>query len=672
VKKRVTGGTPEANVEKTPEKSDCEKSVSDKLDSEKLDTEKSDSETDIKKSVVLIKKRVMGGTPEANVKKNPEKSDSGKSDSGKTDSGKTDSGKTDSGKTDKVLLKKRVEGRTLEVPKAKRVKKMPVQSEVENDAPENNTNIDKIKNLNREVVLNDYKTKETINLEGFLNGNVNNGSEYIYENQKADAEKIIEKFKNSEIRVVSILKKTKVGMDGLMIEIAKLITTDPDNDFVISRNNVFFLTGMSNVMWETQFAEKVPQCFVKNIFHHGKFNLLKEKLSSTNIENSLFIIDEIDSGDKEGQQLHTILESKNMMDMKVLDEKNIRLIFVSATMINELKNLADWGSKHYTHKMTIPSTYIGHRDFLEKGIIEEFFAVDNKESALRWVDDDIREKYGEDYRVHIIRIDDSNMKYVKLACEYRDIEFVQHNCESRIQNSILDKIFTDENPRRHVVLAIKGFYRRANLIPNKWKLRIGATHERYTTSCDTNVQVQGLPGRMSGYWRNEIENGHITGPYRTSVDAIEQYENFYESPFDTCLHYDTSYQSKNTFLKVGNMKNIKRTRQFGTPLIIPITDNRIIDVKTEVVKLRYIKEMLQKINNVATFINNENTKFMKLNIPKTDTDYKELVSNMIDAESNQLPGEFACPVSRSDYWQVTLDRQNKNIIILTSTFPIST
>ena len=65
-------------------------------------------------------------------------------------------------------------------------------------------------------------------------------------------------------------------------------------------------------------------------------------------------------------------------------------------------------------------------------------------------------------------------------------------------------------------------------VPNEWKLKIGATHERYSKNYDTNVQVQGLPGRMSGYWKDIILNGHKTGPHRTSIQAIKEYEEFYE------------------------------------------------------------------------------------------------------------------------------------------------
>ena len=88
-------------------------------------------------------------------------------------------------------------------------------------------------NLNREIVINDYQSATKKNKELFLNGNVKATSEYIYDNQKFDAVSIISTFYETSIRVISIVKRTKVGMDGLMIEIAKNITTHPDNNFLI-------------------------------------------------------------------------------------------------------------------------------------------------------------------------------------------------------------------------------------------------------------------------------------------------------------------------------------------------------------------------------------------------------------------------------------------------------
>ena len=110
-----------------------------------------------------------------------------------------------------------------------------------------------------------------------------------------------------------------------------------------------------------------------------------------------------------------------------------------------------------------------------------------------------------------------------------NIDFKNHTSDDRISYEELSDIFN--NISNHLVIAVKGFYRRANLIPNEWKKKIGATHERYVKKYDTNVQVQGLPGRMSGYWKQELLNGHKTGPHRTSIDAINEYEEFYKNPF---------------------------------------------------------------------------------------------------------------------------------------------
>jgi len=50
---------------------------------------------------------------------------------------------------------------------------------------------------------------------------------------------------------------------------------------------------------------------------------------------------------------------------------------------------------------------------------------------------------------------------------------------------------------------------------------------------------------MTGYWRSEIEGGHKTGPHRTSLKAIKEYEKTYLDPFGL-----NSYQT-NGFKKKG-------------------------------------------------------------------------------------------------------------------------
>jgi hypothetical protein len=374
----------------------------------------------------------------------------------------------------------------------------------------------------REEVWAHFIAAETTNHRKFLKGDSSATSEYIYENQKKDSQKIITEFKNGK-RVVSVQKRTKVGADGLMICVAVDMGMENGNLFT-DPENVRIITGMSNCEWEKGMIEKCPMCYKDKIFHHGQL----PKANLKNLKNALIIIDEIDSGDKENQILHQTLKDSGVLDVKFMTDNNIRFIFISATIIRELHELYRWGNLHESITMSIPSSYIGHGDFLRMGIIQEFFPMNSRINAEKWIDEDIL-TYGTDFRVHIARTTDRYVGNIQDACIKKGIQFMNHNAFERLGTCELQKIF-EEPLVNHVVICVKGFYRRANLIPNKWKLRIGATHELYTKTVDNNVQIQGLPGRMSGYWREIIESGHKTGPYRTSIDAVIEYENAYIDP----------------------------------------------------------------------------------------------------------------------------------------------
>ena len=428
----------------------------------------------------------------------------------------------------------------------------------------------------REDVLQSYKSAKATNYRLFKEGDDTATSEYIYLNQMEDAFNIVNMFYQKKCRVISIQKKTKVGADGLMIEIAKLLTTHIDDEFVVNPNNVRILTGMSNAGWEKDMICKAPSCFKEKIFHHGKLKQSKKDLQ--NISNSLIIIDEIDTGDKEKQVLHTLLKDSGILDVKHMEKHNNLFVFISATMIKELYDLYSWGELHELYKMTIPASYIGHKDFLEKKIIKEFYSLNKKETADKWVREDIIENYGDDYRVHIVRVNENNVGMVQDACIRNGVLFKNHTSKDRLSSEEISSLFK-EPLKQHIVLGIKGLFRRANLIPNSWKLRIGATHELWTKTIDNNVQIQGLPGRMSGYWRDVIEGGHKTGPYRTSIKAIEEYENAYENPFGANDYQCAGFKKKKgkVFAKPTMLtaKNIPNLNPVNFPVVEDKTDEKL-------------------------------------------------------------------------------------------------
>lgn len=384
---------------------------------------------------------------------------------------------------------------------------------------------------NVNYILSSYDSAVRKNQLAFVNDKPNATSEYIYKNQKEDAMNVLRLFYGTNTRVVSILKRTKLGMDGLMIQCGYIFGTHNDEDFAVKPGNILFLTGMSNKDWESDFEDKMPDCFKGNVFHHGQLQQIEDRLLV--IRDSLIIIDEIDTGDKEDQKLHKILKRTGLSNFNDLQTRNIRFIFVSATIKNELEELWKWGSYHSSYSMTIPETYIGHKEFLEMGIIQEYYEINSSTLADKWIIEDIIENYGDDFRIHIIRTDAQNVSYIEESCLRNGVLFKNHTSIERINIEDLQHMIYEQSKRTHIVIAVKGLYRRANLFHDAFKMKIGAIHERFSKAPNMNVQVQGLTGRMCGYHKKKMnEMNHRTGPYRTSVECIIEYEAFMANPTD--------------------------------------------------------------------------------------------------------------------------------------------
>ena len=423
---------------------------------------------------------------------------------------------------------------------------------------------------NRNLVRFAYQLAEQENDNDWKRGKSYATEKYIYPNQKSDAIHIVNKLKHK--CMVNIIKRTKVGADGLMIEIAKELTTYPKDEYCIPPEHIFFITGMSNKKWEIDFKRKVPFCFQSNIFHHGQLSKLKSKLQV--LYNACIFIDEIDCGDGLFQSLHKLLESNNLLNIDFIIKNKIKFVLISATMSNELREFKKWDKMYWDYyRMTIPDNYIGHRDFLRLGIIQPYYALNTEENIDKWICEDILERYTSDYRIHLVRTCKTFSYKLEQKCKEHGILFKNHTHEERISDQEMDYLVTHLS--NHLVIAIKGFYRRSNLIPNSYKLKIGCCIERYAQYPDMNVMVQGLTGRMSGYWKSCIENGHKTGPYRVDIESIEKYEDWYSNPFD--------YEEKNS--KYSHRSN------FISPLVFQGSINTKSTIT--IVKKRSFEEIKQ-------------------------------------------------------------------------------
>lgn len=544
-----------------------------------------------------------------------------------------------------------------------------------------------IRQDNCDLVYHSYMTSMAENKTLYRNKDPKGTKEYIFNNQKEDSMNIVNTFITTNIRAQSVVKRTKLGMDGLMIQLMYEFGTHPDVNFAIEPKNILILTAMSNKAWETDLKEKMPNCFRNNVFHHGQLHDkdLFRRLSV--IENGLIIVDEIDTGDKEDQVLHKLLRDCDLLDIKSMISRNMRFVFVSATMVNELKELEKWGDKHSTYYMTIPDAYIGHKEFLDRGIIQEFYEIKSDASADLWVNTDIIGNYGDDYRIHIIRTDVKNVKYIESSCARHQIVFKNHTSTDRLKSSDITEMINDKR-KHHIVIAVKGLYRRANLFPEAFKMRIGAVHERCSKKPDTSVQIQGLTGRMCGYHKEKIiTDGYKTGPYRTSVKCIRQYEEFIRNPLS-----DSRYDSNGSnalFLEPRFIDNLEYTEPTIAPKVelgsgmIPIIvqcdiesadDLQIFEIKDVKIrrnmiiqKVESIKSTNEKYSQLATFIANndcvQTTKPQVDDYGKKQSSYTRHITDVVSASENNR--KFSVDVKLADKtknnWQVFIDSKHHRL-----------
>jgi hypothetical protein len=372
-----------------------------------------------------------------------------------------------------------------------------------------------------------------------------------------------------------------------------------------------------------------------------------------------------------------------------------------------MSELCKWGDKHQTYFMTIPKTYVGHKDFLEMGIIQPYYKIDSVEPAEKWIKEDIIDNYGSDYRVHIIRSSKKKVHYIECACARLNIDFRNHTSTDRISEDQLIDIFENTPLTNHLVIIIKGFWRRAQLIKNKWKLKIGATHEMYGLSADENVQVQGLPGRMTGYWRIVLidDNGNRTefktGPYRTCVDSIISYEESYEIMSNGGSVEPTENYKKMSFLQPKNIKNLvpvetthekninmekaekeakkaenqakkaekqsnkQREDEFKRiPIVIEgLTDD---DIEKLINKKEKISHLYTKINDQKLKDFLRKTDNIQFTAPKVDNSYKKHITDLVNAKMNST--KFILDLKKDakevNSWQAFVDTRQNRVCIL--------
>lgn len=385
--------------------------------------------------------------------------------------------------------------------------------------------------LNRSI-LEEYNAYENTTLQTF-------------KNSEKKAKEIIKHFENLECLAMFVFALTQSGKTGLMRALIKIWCQITEGPLLINaRENIYLITGMSSINWMKQMKERFPTLLEKNIYHRGQ---LKGKKNKDGVEkftksikgkkNCLILIDEVQLAAGEKQTVAKAFKEIGIFEPAYCFENDIKIVEVSATPDGVGMDLANtWPNDNYKFMMMEPGPgHTSQRDYyktLKKKKARLFqcknFVNRKKKRGEVVYDDEESEKNIREYkqtityhfpnepRYHLYRQvkkkEDAekeleNMK--KYGFPESEFDYVEYNTKTKKKDWGIgvgtdeadDKVNINDDllkhkPKKHKIILIKDMLNASDTIHKEY---IGSAYERWTKKTNDTLQIQGFPGRLSGY-----------------------------------------------------------------------------------------------------------------------------------------------------------------------------
>ena len=365
------------------------------------------------------------------------------------------------------------------------------------------------------------------------------GKEFIYPNQQDAANKCIEAYKNGAI-AVCLIAQPGTGKTGTAQAVMIHMATNPNDDEIVYTENIIICTGMSDNDWETQFKNSVLPAFGENIFHRQNLVKQKQKEKLQSLENGFLVPDEchIASGSK--MSIAKTLKEAGILNLNVLEIKNIKILDISATPDAVLHDYTKWGPKCAIIKIQPGPLYKGFEVMLkEERIIDspKLEEIDDYYNLLKFLDERYKNTSKKYFPFRLL--DPVKINILGSVCDRDELDwcYINHNSEERIDE--IDSIMANP-PTKHTIIFIKGFWRASKRISMK---HIGATYEQIPKQRDVSVTAQALTARFCDNY--EYSGDHLDINLRPlhycDKGAIEQYVEWFNNDCDFSM---STYKSQ--------------------------------------------------------------------------------------------------------------------------------
>jgi len=446
--------------------------------------------------------------------------------------------------------------------------------------------------------------------------------------------------------------------------------TNLSNNKMYFPEDIFIISGMSDIDWEKQTKNDMLDSIKNNVYHLGKIGTFNNIISNKRNTKILIIVDECQVATSKGQQIDCIIKEIE----KNAEEKNVEIkyLVVSATPSVIYYDLSTWGNKHDLVMLEPPEKYVSFKTIIDEKRIFEADVLNeeylNKNFLPLLKDHFTTPKY------HIIRSSEKKRTGLVEWCKKNNFLCRSFDAKHRSSNTSINENPMLEEPIKHTFIIIKNFWRAGKRIKDK---HIGIVYE-YNNSIDINITAQGLIARFCGNDKQSKQTFNNMAPiFFGNIETLEEYMDFIKVK---CNFNFANYTSAK--LKISEGELIRRTASMITsigknsikigyskkdyidiPIVFDITDeqynNMSTDNNTNSKTLSCILSIVKKINVklhgiISQYKNTKNT------IPDSESNYKR---HIVDTKNCMMRGDVCkTDIKKEDQynnvWTAFIDRKS--------------
>jgi hypothetical protein len=339
--------------------------------------------------------------------------------------------------------------------------------------------------------------KKKIILENQIELKEIEGINIIYPNQNKCGEEVKDVFNNKSIINCLVYGMTQTGKTGCMTSLIRF--------YILSNNipidNIYIITGLSDIEWKKDTKNRMPDSINSNIFHRA--NLPKKFLKDINYKkNCLIIMDEIQIACEESQTIFKTFKQCGFYDLDFLLKNDIKLIQFSATPDGNIADILDWGIHSARVKLEPGENYYGVNQALAQERVKQFkllTCIDNVKELKKVIDDNYLDPY-----YHLIRV--PSKRDNKIGNNNQDIvisnfetvfgnDYVYNKDYLKTKKDDINKLLKNK-PEKHSFVFYCEILRCAK---TQCKNYIGISYERFSNNIIDSTIIQGSFGRLTGY-----------------------------------------------------------------------------------------------------------------------------------------------------------------------------